>query len=577
MLTNYYTLRALVGEWQLRLPGSRLISAWSQARGECTFRFEVPTSGGGEGEETADAGGKGSLGTRRADETEDWSLKVSVQAPLHYLFMNPGSSRARKNVADVFEDCMGACIQSIVIADADRVVDLILDDGRFLRILLFGPKANIYLVGADNRIVERFRQQGSQPGDVAPEPRRASAPESVTEFVEAIRSSEGPLANRIRSVFPALDKDLIREICLRAGLDPKLESNEREEGLSALYRNVETVLNELNLPAARIYWEQERARRFSLIPLSEFTDLREELFDTVDAAVRVYVRRLLGQASFDRGYRPLERVLTARFEHAERSRDRMNEELGRESRADRYEHWGHLLMACQLQVPDGAESVDLDDIIAGSGRISIPLRTDMNAVRNAERYYDKARETRRARTSSVQRLKKLDVLIQRMTVLLGELSSLKSSADVDRFKKVHREFLAELSSQGTGAEPDIPFRHYELAGGYEVWVGRNAAQNDRLTLQFARKFDLWLHARGVGGSHTVLRLPGRNHRPPAAVIEQAAEIAAFHSKARTSSLAPVIVTERRYVRKPRKSLPGTVIVERERVIMVSPRLPGSGR
>jgi len=121
---------------------------------------------------------------------------------------------------------------------------------------------------------------------------------------------------------------------------------------------------------------------------------------------------------------------------------------------------------------------------------------------------------------------------------------------------------------------EVPFRRYMLADGYEVWVGRNARQNDRLTLQYARKYDLWMHARGVGGSHTVLRLPGKSVHPPAAVVEQAAAIAAYFSKARTSSMVPVIVTERKYVRKPRKSRPGTVIVERERVLLVEPVLPG---
>jgi predicted ribosome quality control (RQC) complex YloA/Tae2 family protein len=66
---------------------------------------------------------------------------------------------------------------------------------------------------------------------------------------------------------------------------------------------------------------------------------------------------------------------------------------------------------------------------------------------------------------------------------------------------------------------------------------------------------------------------GRKDTPPRAVIEQAAAIAAWHSKARTSGLAPVMVTEKKYVRKPRKAPPGAVVVEREEVLMVEPALP----
>ncbi len=251
----------------------------------------------------------------------------------------------------------------------------------------------------------------------------------------------------------------------------------------------------------------------------------------------------------------------------------MKQELCQESRADMYERWAHLLMASRHLVSTGAETAELEDIIAQTGSISIPLAPGLSAVQNADRYYEKARETRRSRASSEDRLK---ATIVRLGNLKQELSTLSTAPEVDRFRKNHQNALAELSAQGTGIDIEIPFRRYALPGGYEVWVGRNATQNDRLTFQFARKYDLWLHARGVSGSHTVLRLPGRKHRPPATVIERAAEIAAYHSKARTSSLAPVIVTERKYVRKPRKSRPGTVIVEREKVLLVKPGLPKTG-
>ena len=114
---------------------------------------------------------------------------------------------------------------------------------------------------------------------------------------------------------------------------------------------------------------------------------------------------------------------------------------------------------------------------------------------------------------------------------------------------------------------------YTVHGGYEVWVGRNARQNDTLTLRHARKEDLWLHARGVPGSHVVLRRPNRNVPADRRAVEEAAAIAAYWSDARTSRLAPVQVTERKYVRKPKGSPPGAVIVTHEDVVLVEPGLP----
>ena len=123
------------------------------------------------------------------------------------------------------------------------------------------------------------------------------------------------------------------------------------------------------------------------------------------------------------------------------------------------------------------------------------------------------------------------------------------------------------------SQEGIPYRRFDLGDGYEVWVGRNAKQNDSLTLRDARPFDLWMHARGVAGSHAVLRVKGRNDSPPRPILEKAAAIAAWFSKARTHSMAPVMVTQRKYVRKLKKAAQGAVRVEREEVIMIEPGLP----
>jgi len=141
------------------------------------------------------------------------------------------------------------------------------------------------------------------------------------------------------------------------------------------------------------------------------------------------------------------------------------------------------------------------------------------------------------------------------------------------FRKKEASILATIVPAARSTEP-LPFRRFTLEdGGYTVWVGRNARESDVLTLQHARPYDLWMHARGVTGAHVVLRLRGRTDTPSKSVIERAAAIAAYFSKARGSSLVPVIVTPRKYVRKPKRAAPGAVMVEREEVLMVQPALP----
>lgn len=68
--------------------------------------------------------------------------------------------------------------------------------------------------------------------------------------------------------------------------------------------------------------------------------------------------------------------------------------------------------------------------------------------------------------------------------------------------------------------------------GFEILVGRGARENDHLTFREARPDDLWLHAAGYAGSHVVIRRPDRDTVVPPEVVEVAARLAAWHSKAR---------------------------------------------
>ena len=97
-------------------------------------------------------------------------------------------------------------------------------------------------------------------------------------------------------------------------------------------------------------------------------------------------------------------------------------------------------------------------------------------------------------------------------------------------------------------------------------VGRSAEENDRLVRE-ARPHDLWLHARGVPGAHVVVRTGGRE--VPEGVLRQAAQLAAWHSRARGERKVPVSYTEARHLRKPRGAPPGAVILKEESVIVVS--------
>ena len=113
---------------------------------------------------------------------------------------------------------------------------------------------------------------------------------------------------------------------------------------------------------------------------------------------------------------------------------------------------------------------------------------------------------------------------------------------------------------------------YQLPGGWKVLAGRTGADNDRLSLKVARQNDWWFHVRGMPGSHVILQGPD-DAEPDRQTLEQAAAIAAYHSKARGGGVVGVSCTQARYVSKPRGAKAGTVEISHERVIKVRPAIP----
>jgi predicted ribosome quality control (RQC) complex YloA/Tae2 family protein len=109
--------------------------------------------------------------------------------------------------------------------------------------------------------------------------------------------------------------------------------------------------------------------------------------------------------------------------------------------------------------------------------------------------------------------------------------------------------------------------------GFEILAGRGAEENDRLTFKIAAPDDFWLHASGAAGAHVVVRNPRRLRELPAGTLREAAELAAFLSKAKDAGLAEVLVTRRKYVRRIRGGPRGTVTVKKATSIRVKPRHP----
>lgn len=252
-----------------------------------------------------------------------------------------------------------------------------------------------------------------------------------------------------------------------------------------------------------------------------------------------------------------------RLDGVEKRMARLEEErAGAAAEADALRVQANLLLSQLHRVPRGASQVELDDFAGGTVRIV--LDPALPPGENATRLY----ETARRRDRAARRVPALVRAAERERARLQDLiDRIRSGAATDEELRriVESRRVAERSGQAA-----LPYRTYRTSGGLEVRVGRGARANDELTFRHSAPHDIWLHARDVAGAHVILRWRRGDENPSRRDIDEAAVLAALHSRARTSGTVAVDYTHRKYVRKPRKSPPGAVLPERVRTVFVSP-------
>jgi predicted ribosome quality control (RQC) complex YloA/Tae2 family protein len=252
----------------------------------------------------------------------------------------------------------------------------------------------------------------------------------------------------------------------------------------------------------------------------------------------------------------------------------MREAENLQARKELAELKGNLLLTFQNEIRPGATEVTLKNIFSETSEsIRIKLNPAKSVIENATRYFSKYKQMDKQK--EVARIKKdtLEAELKRVSGIRNELQSARPARVQAIYKQlIQMKIVQDATSPAAAGKGDLQFafKRVILEQDWDIYIGKNGPNNDLLTFEFAHKWDLWLHAQGVPGSHVIIRLPHKHIQPPRTVIERAAAIAAANSKARFSASVPVMLTEVRFVSRIRKALPGTVSVRNEEILFVEP-------
>ncbi|MFH1766392.1 MAG: NFACT RNA binding domain-containing protein [Gemmatimonadota bacterium] len=199
--------------------------------------------------------------------------------------------------------------------------------------------------------------------------------------------------------------------------------------------------------------------------------------------------------------------------------------------------------------------------------VILTLDPSLSPQENAAALFQEAARQERAQKRLPPLLKKAEALVRELSLLRVRLLA----GEISPEETINRLPAVPGRKRSSGMEEDLrlPYRRFRSSGGLEIRVGRGSGDNDALTFRHARPDDVWLHAREASGAHVILRWADKEP-PPARDLAEAAVLAALHSRARNARVVPVDWTRKKYIRKPRKAPPGTVIPDRAQTLFVQP-------
>lgn len=528
----------------------------------------------------------------------------------NYHFRLLTDSQIRKldypRVDNLLLDLMEATLEKIEQVDFDRILKFHLSKFDQLwgqrQLFLFyeiSANSNLILTDLELNILDSLK---STPSDSASaRPIRAGAryslqahppqhdPHSLPEphWKQLLqRHSSENLRHFLTSHFLGLDHFLAEEIMHQSKLSPDLTAGSLTDSDS---RRLYSMLIKFFSPTVKIHpallLDQRNSPLFVSLFVSPFvlTHLPESQqvhFPTLNQALTEFFNLKARQDEFQSRKAGFLQVLENKLSKIETALQKTGSEMQEKLEFQTLKQSGDLIMIHKDTLKKGMSRTTLTDLYSEQGhKVTIPLNPELSPLQNAQNYYKKFQKARTGLRLLEKRKQLLQAELDKTENLRQKVKECRTPQDLENIRPRLVKIglirpVTPARSKKKRAEKKL-FRQFQTSDGWTVLVGRNNQENDSLTFKTAQPEDFWLHASGMPGSHVVLRREDKKKQPSQQTLIEAASIAAYFSKARHSRKVEVIFTLAKYVRRPQKAKSGLALVEKEKSILVTPKLPDS--
>ncbi|HZX73808.1 MAG TPA: NFACT RNA binding domain-containing protein [Cyclobacteriaceae bacterium] len=517
MHNNYFFLRQLSKVLEEKVKGYTLVSCFSQNKDELILEFN--------------------------NAQQSFFIKASLLPDFCCLTFPEHFSRSRKNSIDLFNEALMKKVIGIRQFKNERCFAVQLEGEFQLLFKMHGNRANIVLF-QDQKAKEVFRSHLTTDFDIDLEKLDREIDWSKQYFLSNIEN-----LNKSYFTFGKIVWEYLESLGFESA-NPELKWKLISETLQKLEDSNYYIL------------QTEKKIILSLLP---FHQVAAQFNDPLKAANEFFFTYSHSEAFYKEKAAALQ-LLNTQLKNGVAYIHKNKAKLEELEHDHHYQAWADLIMANMHAIKQGDEKITVENFYDNNRPVEIKLKKDLSPQKNAEAFYRKSKN----RQIEIDKLKELIIPREKeIAFIQHHINQIEPETDLKSLRSKIAEASATSKTKAVKTE-QLPFHEFEFKG-YKIWVGKNAINNDLLTLKYTFKDDLWLHAKDVAGSHVVIKYQA-GKKFPKDVIERAAELAAYNSKRKTDSLCPVAFTLKKFVRKRKGDPAGAMVVEREEVILVEPKL-----
>ncbi len=400
-------------------------------------------------------------------------------------------------------------------------------------------------------------------------------------FGETILNSPYEISKALYMSFTGLSPLMAEAFCAEAGVEPRKKSADLSvielDAVRAVFEKIMQGIRQGDF-APQIVYENEEPKEYALFDLLIFKGMPRRTFDSVSRMITAFYGEKEEKTRMRQKSADLRHVVTNALDRVNRKAVLQERQMKDTEKREKYRIYGEMLNTYGYEAQEGAKSLEVINYYTNEP-LTVPLDPTLTASANAQKYFERYNKLKRTADALKDQIEETNADREQLESCLAAIDMAESESDLTEIRRELTDFgfvqKKAAATKGKAREAKQKPLVFISSDGFTMYVGRNNYQNEEVTFKIGNGGDMWFHAKGMPGSHVILKSGGRELTDRA--YEEAGALAAWYSSGRKADKVEVDYTERRNLRKTPGGKPGFVIYHTNYSLVAKPSLEGLTR